>query len=158
MKSVKDATIVLLVLLLLTGALSACTYRKSDTGVVIVPASGSGNEDDLMRTLSEVEFVAETQICQEYALEVALEPGKVVCSGDIGGEQVVIDIIPKVEDGVVFFHVSKYVANGEELPEDAYEDFSIDLLTHPLAPEDFYPINLVSIVDGEMVITRILKE
>ena len=158
MKSVKDATLVLLVLLLLTGTLAACTYRKSDVGVVIVPADSSANEEGLMRALSEAEFVAETQICQEYALEVELLPGKVVCSGDIDGEQVMIDIIPKVEDGVVFFYVSKYIANGEEQPEEAYDDFSIDLLAHPLAPEDFYPINLVSIVDGEMILTRGLEE
>jgi hypothetical protein len=141
-------------LLLITGALAACKYQNT----VEIPIDIPVKEEDIKKTLSEVEFVAETQICQDYALEVALVPGKVVCSGDIGGEQVVIEIIPKVEDGVVFFYVAKYVANGAELPEDAYDDFSIDLLTHVLALEDFYPISSVFIVEGEMILTRNIEQ
>ncbi|MEW5872832.1 MAG: hypothetical protein AB1894_26470 [Chloroflexota bacterium] len=131
---------VLFALLLIAASLSAC-----------------GQPKEIQQTVTEAEFIQETQLCSEYNLDVQLAPGKVVCTGVVDGEDVVLDLIIEIENGVAFFQISKFIASGNELSVEKYADQNEELKTETILPDEGYEIASVVINENEIIFTSRLK-
>ena len=90
-------------------------------------------------------------------MEVDFKPGKLVCTGLIEGEQVVVEIIPEVVDGMGFFRILRFSADGVNLSVDDLVELNDEMEAQPYYPEDGYLMTSVIITEEEMIITSDLE-
>jgi len=116
-----------------------------------------GPPETITETISEAEFQQEEFLCQDYALTVDFQPGKLVCSGYLEGDQVVVELIPKVEAGMVHFQILRFMVQGEERRLDDFADLNAELAKDTYSAEEGYAISSIIITDNDLTITSNLK-
>jgi hypothetical protein len=125
--------------------------------LIAVFTSACGPPETITETITQSDFQQEEFICQDYALNVDFQPGKMVCSGYLEGDQVVYEIVPKIEAGVLYFQVIRLTVQGEEMPTDEFAELNEGLAEETYSAEEGYEFSSVVITDDEMVITSTLK-
>ena len=125
--------------------------------LITVLIAACGPPESITETITEAEFQREEFLCQDYALTVDLQPGKLVCNGYLEGDQVVIELIPKVEAGMAHFQILRLTIQGEEKPLDDFAELNAELAKDTYSAEEGYSISSIVITDNDLTITSNLK-
>ena len=121
-------------------------------------AAACGPPETITDTITEEEFRQEEFLCQDNGLEVDFQPGKMVCSGELEGEQVVIEINAKVVDGEWSLQILRFSRDGVNLTPEEFADLSAGLVQETtITPEEGYAVTSIIITDSELTITQSLK-
>ena len=114
-----------------------------------------GPPETITETISEAEFQQEEFLCLDLGLNVDFQPGKIVCSGYLEGEQVVAEIIPKIEAGMMYFQILRITVQGEERSLDDFAEMNSELAQEStITPDEGYAITSITIADNELTITQ----
>jgi len=117
-----------------------------------------GPPETITDTITEEEFRQEEFLCQDNGLEVDFQPGKMVCSGELEGEQVVVEINAKVVDGEWSLQILRFSRDGVNLAPEEFADLSAGLVQETtITPEEGYAVTSIIITDSELTITQSLK-
>jgi hypothetical protein len=117
----------------------------------IVIACGSPNT--ITEKTTEAEF---NESGLEYAdgqFTADLQPGKVVLTGEVEGEEMIIELGVEVVDGEAAFKLLSVTLGGEELAQDVFDQVDQDLSDVFYTPEEGYAVTDITITDDEMTIT-----
>ena len=120
-------------------------------------ATACGPPETLTDTFTEDEFRQEEFLCQDHGLEIDFRPGKLVCSGELDGEQVVIEIIAEVVNGEGRLQILRFTKNGTNLPHEEFADTNTALAEDTWTPEEGYAITSIVITDNDLTVIRNLK-
>ena len=120
---------------------------RSDGSLCI---TACGPPETITETISEAEFQQEEFLCLDLGLNVDFQPGKIVCSGYLEGEQVVAEIIPKIEAGMMYFQILRITVEGEERSLDDFAEMNAELaMNYPsTTPDEGYAITTITITDN----------
>jgi hypothetical protein len=117
-----------------------------------------GPAETITDTITEQEFRQEEFLCQDNGLAVDFQPGKLVCSGELEGEQVVVEIIAEVVDGKGRLQVLRFSKDGTDLAPEEFADLSAGLAQETtFTPEEGYTVTSIVITDSELTITQNLQ-
>jgi len=126
--------------------------------LIIAFATACGPPETITTTITEEEFRQEEFLCQDNGLAVDFQPGKMVCSGELEGEQVVIEIVAKVIDEKGQLEIQSFSRNGVQLPAEDFADLSAGLAQETtITPDEGYAITAVTITDDELTIIESIK-
>jgi hypothetical protein len=121
-------------------------------------ATACGPPETITETITEEEFRQEEFLCQDNGLEVDFQPGKMVCSGELEGEQVVVEIIAEVVDGEGHLQILRFSSDGVNLAPEEFADLSAGLAQETtITPDEGYAVTSIIITDSELTITQSLK-
>jgi hypothetical protein len=120
-------------------------------------AVACGPPKTITDTITEAEFAQEEFLCQDYGLAVDFQPGKMVCSGEVEGKQIVVEIMAEVVDGNGRFQILRLTADGVDLAPEELADLNAGLAEETLTPEEGYAVTSIVITDSELTITSSLK-
>lgn len=120
-------------------------------------ASACGPPKTLTDTISEEELRQEGFLCQGYGLELDFQPGKIVCSGEPAGKQIVIEIVAEVVDGKGVPKILRASEDGVNLTPEEFADLNSALAEDAWVPEEGYTVTSIVITDNDLTITRSLK-
>ena len=120
-------------------------------------ASACGPPQTLTDTFAEEELKQEGLLCQGYGLELDLQPGKIVCSGEAEGRQVVLEIIVEMIDGKGVPKILRTSTDGVDLTPEEITDLNAGLAEDAWTPEEGYAITSIVITDNDLTVTRSLK-
>lgn len=116
-----------------------------------------GTPETITETVTEAEFNEEGFFYYEEKFDADFQPGKIVLTGSVEGEEAVIEIAPGIVDGEVFFDLLNVTFGGQKLPQDAFDAVDADLSTAFYTPDEGYAVTDVAITDDEMTITATLQ-
>jgi hypothetical protein len=126
--------------------------------LILAFAAACGPPETITDTITEEEFRQEEFLCQDNGLEVDFQPGKMVCSGELEGEQVVIEINAKAVDGEWSLQILRFSRDGVNLTPEEFADLSAGLAQETtITPEEGYAVTSIIITDSELTITQSLK-
>ncbi len=120
-------------------------------------ATACGPPETVTETITEEEFRQEEFLCQDNGLEVDFQPGKMVCSGELEGEQVVVEIIAEVVNGEGRLQILRFSRDGVNLAPEEFADLNAALAEEAWIPEEGYAVTSIIITDSELTITQSLK-
>ena len=107
----------------------------------------------ITETATEAEF---NEVGFEYAegqFTADFQPGKIVLTGEIEGEETIIELGVEVVDGEAAFKLLSVTMGGEELAQDVFDQVDKDLSVVFHTPEEGYAVTDVTITDDEMTVT-----
>jgi len=121
--------------------------------LVFAIALACGPSNTITETATEEEV---NEIGFEYAEEqftADLQPGKIVLTGEIEGEETIIELGVEIVDGEAAFKLLSVTMGGEELPQDIFDQIDKDFSTVFHTPEEGYAVTDVTITDDEITVT-----
>jgi hypothetical protein len=118
---------------------------------------GCGPVETITDTITEDEFMQEEFICQDFGLTVDFQPGKMVCTGEVEGKSVVVEILPELKDGYGFFQIVRFSEDGVNLSSEEFAVLNAELAEDTYAPEDGYLMTSIIITDNDITITSTLE-
>jgi len=116
-----------------------------------------GPAEEITQVLSEEQFQQEEQVCSGASLQGDFQPGKVVCTGQLEGEDVVIELVAQVVGGNAILQITSFTHDGTPFGPEDYADFNAEIAAEPTLPEEGYEFISVDISDTEMTFTSKLK-
>jgi len=116
-----------------------------------------GPPQTITETMTEAEFNEEGFVYYEEAFEADFQPGKIVLTGTVEGEEAVIEMAIGIADGEAVFDLLSATLGGQELPQDLFDAVDADLSTVFYTPDEGYTVTDVAITDDEMTITATLQ-
>ncbi len=108
----------------------------------------------LTEVITEEEFKQDAFLCQDNDLEVNFQPGKIVCTGELDGEQITAEITAELTGGKVLLKIVRFSANGMELAPEDYAHFNAELAKFSIASPEGYGITSIIITDKDITIVR----
>ena len=126
--------------------------------LVVAFATACGPPKEITQVLTEEEFLEDGNVCLDVGLEGDFQPGKLVCTGVLEGEDVVIEIVTQVVDGNVILQIASFTANGVPYGAGKYAPLNEEWARDPILPDEGYEIISVSISDTEVTFISRLKE
>jgi len=124
---------------------------------IAVIMAACGPPQTLTDTFTEEELRQEEFLCTGYGLELDLRPGKIVCSGELEGKQVVIEIVAEVVNGKGVPKILRASEDGVNLSPDEFVGMNAVLAEDAWAAEEGYAVTSIVITDNDLTITRSLK-
>jgi hypothetical protein len=125
--------------------------------LVAVFAAACGPPKTITNTYTEAEFQVEEFICQDNALNIDFQPGKIVCTGYLEGDQAFLEIVPKIEAGELYFQAQLFTLGGEDVSSDEVAELNEGMKEETYTTEEGYDITSVVITNDEMVITSTIQ-
>jgi hypothetical protein len=116
-----------------------------------------GAPQTITETVTEAEFNEEGFEYYEEAFEADFQPGKIVLTGTVEGEDVVIEMAIGMANGEAVFDLLSATIGGQELSQDLFDAVDADLSTVFYTPDEGYAVTGVAITDDEMTITATLQ-
>jgi hypothetical protein len=124
---------------------------------IVALVTACGPPQTLTDTITEEEVRQEGVLCQGYGLELDLQPGKIVCSGEAEGKQAVLEIIVEMVDGNGVPKILRASVDGVDLTPEEIADLNAGLAEDAWTPEEGYAVTSIVITDNDLTITRSLK-
>lgn len=128
------------------------TLSEAELATLTAPLP-TATPSPIVETFTEAEFNEPGFLCPDFGLVVDLRPGKLVCSGVLEGDKVVIEMVAVVADGTSYFEVQNFTIDGEQAAESEYTDINAGLREERFMPEEGYVITDMTITDEEVIIT-----
>jgi len=108
----------------------------------------------LTEVITEEDFKQDAFLCQDNGLEVDFQPGKIVCTGELEGQQVSAEITAELTGGGALLKIVRFTANGTDLAAGDYAHFNAELAKAPLVSPEGYAITSITITDKDITIVR----
>ena len=127
------------------------------SALVALFTAACGPPKTVTQSMSEAEFKQEAFLCRNNGLDADLQPGKIVCTGDLDGQSLVVNIVAEIVDGNIIFQIVDATADGKVLAPEEYADLNAEMAADIYYPEENYAITSVVITDSDLTITMQLK-
>jgi hypothetical protein len=120
-----------------------------------------GPPETIAETVTEAEFNEEGEEGFGYfeeAFEADFQPGKIVLTGTVEGEEAVIEMTIEIVDGEAVFDLLSATVGGQEISQELFDAVDADLSVVAHTPDEGYAVTDVSITEDDLTITATLQQ
>jgi hypothetical protein len=117
-----------------------------------------GPPETITVTATEAEFNEEGFGYLGETFEADFQPGKIVLTGEVEGEEAVIEMTIEIVDGEAVFDLLSATVGGQEIPQELFDAVDADLSVVAHTPDEGYAVTDVAITDDELTVTATLQQ
>jgi len=125
--------------------------------LIVVLITACGPPEIITETFAETEFAQAGFFCQDEGLTVDLQPGKLVCSGQFEGQDVVIELAAMITDTGMYLQIQKMSMGGADVSSEEFASTNDELKKDIYVTQEGYEVTEVTITDDELIVTSSLK-